>query len=345
MVLTTVPSQYRLRVKQRLGVIEYALTYGVKPASRRFGLDRKTVRRWRDDFREVGVAGLVPRYPARRAPRLAPEVLELIRQARQERRYGAPRAQVWLWRVHNIRVSTTALQRAFRELGMPRLKRPRKRRPRQLQLFEKPAPGDSVQVVVKVVTIAGRKAYQYTALDDCTRYRVLRLYPQQNQYASLDFLAHLRRRLPFAIRQLQTDNGTEFPLAFALTVQAAGIRHRYIWPRRPQQNGKVERSLRIAHEEFWSRARFPDYTTTVAALQGWERTYNYERFSLALRGLTLVEKLAAKLPPLNLADALLHLGLVHASESGPILKRLEQVCCGGRTRRRRLVRSPTHRVA
>ena len=90
MVLTTVPSQYRLRVKQRLGVIEYALTYGVKPASRRFGLDHKTVRRWRDDFREVGVAGLVPRYPARRAPRLAPEVLELIRQARQERRYGRP---------------------------------------------------------------------------------------------------------------------------------------------------------------------------------------------------------------------------------------------------------------
>jgi hypothetical protein len=71
---------------------------------------------------------------------LAPEVLELIRQARQDHRYGATRAQLWLWGVHNIRVSTIALQRAFRELGMPRSKRPRKRKPRQLQLFEKPAP-------------------------------------------------------------------------------------------------------------------------------------------------------------------------------------------------------------
>jgi transposase InsO family protein len=199
-------------------------------------------------------------------------------------------------------------------------------------------------VDVKVVTIAGRKAYQYTAVDDCTRYRVLRLYPRQNQYASLDFLAHLRRRLP-AIRQLEADNGTEFPLAFALTVQAAGIRHRYIRPRRPQQNGKVERSLRIDHEAFWSRARFPDCTTVVAALQGWERTYNYERFSLALRGLTPVESS----PPNYLLSTWQTRRFTSDSfmrpNRGPILKRPEQVCSRGRTRRRRLVRSPTHRIA
>jgi transposase InsO family protein len=76
-----------------------------------------------------------------------------------------------------------------------------------------------------------------------------------------------------------------------------GIRHRYIRPRRPQQNGKVERSHRIDHEEFWSRQRFADFDTAVTALRAWESTYNYGRFSLAVQGRTPAEKLAAFRPP------------------------------------------------
>jgi transposase-like protein len=74
-------------------------------------------------------------------------------------------------------------------------------------LFEKEEPGDSVQVDVKVVKLAREKVFQYTAIDDCTRYRVLRLYPRQNQYTSLDFLDEVRRHLPFAVKKLQCDNG------------------------------------------------------------------------------------------------------------------------------------------
>jgi transposase InsO family protein len=89
--------------------------------------------------------------------------------------------------------------------------------------------------------------------------------------------------------------GTEFPLDFALTVQAAGIRHRYITPRRPEQNGKVERSHRIDDEEFWQRHSFGSFDDASLALEAWERRYNHERFSMALRGLTPSEVLAAKL--------------------------------------------------
>jgi hypothetical protein len=31
-----------------LAIVEYAVAAGLKPASRRFGLERKTIRRWRD---------------------------------------------------------------------------------------------------------------------------------------------------------------------------------------------------------------------------------------------------------------------------------------------------------
>jgi hypothetical protein len=41
----------------------------------------------------------------------------------------------------------------------------------------------------------------------------------------------------------------EFPLVFPLAVDAAGIRHGYIRPRRPRENGKVGRSHRIDHKE------------------------------------------------------------------------------------------------
>ncbi len=64
----------------------------------------------------------------------------------------------------------------------------------------------SVQVDVKVVTVAGRKAYQYTACDDCTRLRVLRLYPRLNVLTSFGFLAQIVRAFPFPIRKIQTDN-------------------------------------------------------------------------------------------------------------------------------------------
>jgi hypothetical protein len=80
------------------------------------------------------------------------------------------------------------IQRVFRDLGLPRLRRTRKRPPRQLKLFEKAEPGESVQVDVKYVKIADRWAFQYTALDDCTRLRVLRLYRRLNPASSLAFL-------------------------------------------------------------------------------------------------------------------------------------------------------------
>jgi transposase InsO family protein len=146
-----------------------------------------------------------------------------------------------------------------------------------MKLFDEP--GESVQVEVKFVKIAGRWAFQYTALDDCTRFRVLRLYRRLHQSSSLAFLGELCRAFPFRIRKLQCDKGQEFPFAFALAVQAL-----------------VERSHRIDQEEFWERERFTDFDAAAVGLRAWETRYNHERFSLALQGRTLAEKLAALLP-------------------------------------------------
>lgn len=299
-----IPPRYRLKVKQRLAILEYARTHSLLATSRRFAMNRKTIREWRARYEAKGARGLIPTYPDRRKSRLPAEVLRLMEQARREFGYGAARTRVWLQRVHQKSYPVKTIHRAFVRLGLPRLaprKKKRAVRPRQLRLFEMPHPGDSVQVDVKVVKLQGKKVYQYTALDDCTRYRVLRLYRRQNQRASLDFFAELRAVLPFPIRRLQCDNGTEFPLAFALTVQAAGIAHRYIKPRCPEQNGKVERSHRIDNEEFWDRQDFDAFDLAERELRVWERTYNFNRFSTVLHGSTPVEKLQRLLPDVKVA--------------------------------------------
>jgi transposase InsO family protein len=149
-----------------------------------------------------------------------------------------------------------------------------------------------VQVDVKEVKVAGQKCFQYTAIDNCTRYRVLRLYSSKYHGTSLDCLATVPQTLPFPMRKVQVDNGTEFPLTFALAVQETGIRLRYIKPRRPEQNGKVERSQGIDQEEFWSRSTFAELASAAQTLTAWEHRYNYDRFSMALSGLTPAEKLA-----------------------------------------------------
>jgi hypothetical protein len=88
----------------------------------------------------------VPQYPARRRRRIGEDVVTLITQARHEHAFGANRAQIWLERVHHVRVATETIQRVFRDIGVPHLVKTRRRRPKQLKLFEKEHPGDCMQV-------------------------------------------------------------------------------------------------------------------------------------------------------------------------------------------------------
>jgi transposase len=141
---------YRTRVRYRLLVLEYARQHGPAAAGRHYGLSARTIRRWRKRWRQGGVEGLVPCYPRHRVRRVPPAALERIRQARQEFGYGAARTRLWLQRVHGIRLAMGAIQRVVRDMGLPRLRRTRKREPRQMKLFEKAEPGESIQVDVKV---------------------------------------------------------------------------------------------------------------------------------------------------------------------------------------------------
>lgn len=87
-----------------------------------------------------------------------------------------------------------------------------------------------------------KRYYQYTAIDDCARLRVLRIYPRSDQKTAIQFFDYAASRLPFTIEQVQTDNGAEFKTACHWHLLDHGIGHTYIRPATPRLNGKVESS-------------------------------------------------------------------------------------------------------
>ena len=73
--------------------------------------------------------------------------------------------------------------------------------------YERPVPGDWVQMDTCKI---GSGLYQYTSVDDCTRYRVLRLYSRRTTTNTLDFIDCVIEEMPFPIQRFQTDRGREF---------------------------------------------------------------------------------------------------------------------------------------
>jgi transposase InsO family protein len=146
-----------------------------------------------------------------------------------------------------------------------------------------------------------RKRYhQYTAIDDCTRLRVLRIYERCNQRTSIQFIDYVLSRLPFRAEVIQTDNGSEFGGQFHWHILDKGINHVYIKPRRPRLNGKVERSHRIDEEEFYRMQKgviIDDTKLFNEKLKEWENFYNYNRPHAGLNGKTPYEKLRDKISP------------------------------------------------
>jgi transposase InsO family protein len=163
--------------------------------------------------------------------------------------------------------------------------------------MSRPLPGHRVQLDVKFIApLPGsrRKHYQFTAIDDCTRLRVLRLYDRCNQQTAIQFLDYLLERLPFRVEVIQTDNGAEFGSSFHWHVLDKGIGHVYIKPRTPRLNGKVERSHRIDAEEFYRLLEgvvIDDAQVFNDRLREWEDFYNYHRPHGSLDGQTPYERL------------------------------------------------------
>ena len=209
---------------------------------------------------------------------------------------------MYLKRYHDVAISPSGVWRILKRLELNRLPASQryKRHSQRWKRYEKQLPGHRVQVDVKFIEPIGashRKHYQYIAIDGCTRLRVLRIYPRNNQTTAIQFIDDVLARLPFKTECVQTDNGAEFQGAFHWHLLDRGIQHVYIAPRTPRLNGKVERSHRIDAEEFYrllDGVVIDDTGLFADKLQEWEDFYNFHRPHGGLGGQTPYERLRQK---------------------------------------------------
>lgn len=158
------------------------------------------------------------------------------------------------------------VRKLFAEKGNKKRKK-RKNKPYQRAEY----PGQKVQVDVKFVpsecAVDGQKYYQFTAVDECSRWTLREMYDEHSTYSALQFLLLLMKTAPFPIKRIQTDNGTEFTKAlisnnpddkslFEQALEEMGIEYQRIRIATPRHNGKVERQHRIDQMRFYDHLRF-----------------------------------------------------------------------------------------
>jgi hypothetical protein len=125
-------------------------------------------------------------------------------------------------RTRAVIISNSGVWRILKRVELNRLPASQRyqRRDRRWKRYEKPLPGHRVQIDVKFIqplpaadgappARTRRRFYQFTAIDDCTRLRVLRLYPALNQKTAIQFVDYVLERLPFRVEVIQTDNGAD----------------------------------------------------------------------------------------------------------------------------------------
>jgi transposase InsO family protein len=277
-------------IKARLGWVQlYEKTKDAGFVCRRCGISRPTLRKWWRRYQEDGEAGLsgVSRRPHRFASQKVFEGEEtLILDLRRNRQLGIKQLRNELIRQHGLALSVDTIHRVLARHNEQVLKRPRRWK-KGTKRYARPVPGDRVQMDVCKICPG---TYQYTAIDDCSRFKVLGTYPRQTAANTLLFLERLIEEMPFPIQRIQTDRGGEF---FAEKVQQTlmdwAIKFRPIPPRSPHLNGKVERTQRADLEESWSTVD-PKAQDIVERLAEWQHHWNWNRPHTGLGGDTPIDR-------------------------------------------------------
>lgn len=273
---------------------------------RYYGISRQTFYKWMRRYKEYGETGLCNRSkrPLVSPRATSPAIVSKILYLRQNYHFGAGRISNYLNRFHSISIACSTVHKILKDHDLNRLpvnKRKYDRSTTRWKRYEKQIPGHRVQIDVKFLErIPGtrKRFYQYTAIDDCTRIRVLKIYDKCDQKTAIRFVDEVKKRLPFRVFTVQTDNGSEFQSSFHWHLQNLDIHHVYIKPRTPRLNGKVERSHRIDDQEFYQLLDKNGVSDNIQLynnkLREWENFYNFNRPHGALDGQTPYERLRQK---------------------------------------------------
>ena len=276
-------------------VVKYSFKHGVTKAAIKFKMHRKTIYRWREKY--DGTAQSLKNKSRRPHSHPNQHTKEEIKLIKNYKNRNKDTGLVVLWiklRKVGYTRSITSLYRVMQRIGIYR-KVPSKKKEYEPKPYEEMRyPGERVQVDVKYVPAKSLtkeirekdgRYYQYTAIDEYTRKRVLWASKEQSTSASTEFIKVIMKKFPFKIECIQTDNGFEFTnrlnwqgtkkkTMFESKLEELGINHKLIKPKTPKHNGKVERSHRKDQERFYYNKVFCSFEDFKNRLKYWEKEYN-----------------------------------------------------------------------
>ena len=275
-------------------IIEYSIKKGVSAAARRYNVSRQLIYRWKKRY-DGTLESLKDRShrPHSHPNQHTDEEIELIKRMRKKNKHTG---LVVFWvklKQRGYTRSITGLWRMLNKLELKPVKLPNPKyipKPYEKMLY----PGQRVQIDVKFVPDAcivgeakeqGKKFYQYTAIDEYSRFRYLEAFEEHSSYTATVFLEHMLQAFKFPVEYVQTDNGMEFTkrlsntenptsTLFEASLKQRGIRHKLIKPYTPRHNGKVERSHRKDNEYFYASHTFFSFDDFKKQLAVHSRKYN-----------------------------------------------------------------------
>ena len=301
--LTDLSKEARLRLKW----FDYYFAHGEngRLTCRHFDISPQTFYRWKKRYSEKHLASLEgrPHRPRRvRRPEYSGELFEAVRALREQYpRWGKDKLIVLL-RDAGFCTSTSTVGRILRRLkerglvcdpvcnGISARKRQRKRpyAVRKPKEYVAEAPGDIVEVdTLDVRPLPGVMFKHFTARDVISRWDVLEVHTRATSRTASAFIDALLERMPFPVKAIQVDGGSEFQDLFEAECRNRGIRLFVLPPRSPKLNGHVERAQRTHTEEFYelTDANF-DMGQINEALRKWEHVYDTVRPHQSLGYLT-----------------------------------------------------------
>lgn len=291
----------------RVKWFDYYETVGrnARKTCRHFGISPDTFYLWKKRYRPADLKTLEEhsRRPKRvRQPTWTPEIAEAVLELREEYpRWGKEKiAKLLAQRGINISASMVGrIIRRLKERGILREPVPnhisaRKRTQNRPYAIRKPkgyiasVPGDIVQVdTMDLRPLPGVVFKHFAARDVVSRWDVIDISSRATSASAARFIDSIIQRMPFRVKAIQVDGGSEFQGIFEETCQRLDMPLFVLPPRSPKLNGSVERSNRTHAEEFYEVTDSDfELTSLCPALRQWEITYNTVRPHQALNYLT-----------------------------------------------------------
>lgn len=301
--------------KRRLRAVRWYEEQGKNASltARHFGLSRSTLHVWLKRYKQAGPRGLEDRSrrPARvRQPTWGAELEARVLKLRQESPCWGKDKLTPILRREGRSISVSMVGRILSRLkahgrlppaslkdpcivSRPQIRPYATRKPKDYLPL---VPGDLIQVDTADVRWTGldQRYKHFSARDFVSRWDVLDVHTRATARTAADFLTVLQKRMPFEVRAIQVDGGSEFKAEFEAACEEKGLRLFVLPPRSPKLNGRVERAQRTHKEEFYQVVDPPDTIVELRAqLLKQEQRYNTYRPHQALGNKTPQEWLLA----------------------------------------------------